>query len=245
MEIFSVELAGVPVEIRCRYQENRIFLREYLTEKEPFFSIVPGEEDLLRTQENFDRMDRAEGIPPHRREDGFLENNAIHGLLAEKLTEYGVLLMHGSALCMDGEGYLFTARSGTGKSTHAQLWREVFGERVWMINDDKPMLKITNESVTIYGTPWDGKHHLSRKASAPLKAIVKLERDTVNHIEPLSKADAFPVLMQQAFCSQKPSTMARILELEKILLDRVAFYTMSCNIEPEAAHVAWKGMQPK
>ena len=67
MEIFSVELAGVPVEIRCRYQENITFLREYLTKKEPLFSIVPGEEDLLRTQENFDRMDRAEGIPPHRR----------------------------------------------------------------------------------------------------------------------------------------------------------------------------------
>ena len=243
MEIFSVELAGVPVEIRCRYQENKTLLREYLTEKEPLFSIAPGEEDLLRTQENFDRMDRAEGIPPHRRGDGFLENNAIHGLLAEKLTEYGVLLMHGSALCMDGQAYLFTARSGTGKSTHARLWREVFGERVWMINDDKPMLKITKESIIVYGTPWDGKHHLSRKASAPLKSIVKLERDTVNHIEPLSKADAFPVLMKQCYSSKNPATMARILELEKKLLDRVAFYTLGCNMEPEAARVAWKGLQ--
>lgn len=98
---------------------------------------------------------------------------------------------------------------------------------------------------TLYGTPWDGKHHLSRNASAPLKAIVKMERDTVNHIEPLGKADAFQVLMKQAFCSRKPATMARILELEKKLPDRVAFYTMGCNMEPEAARVAWKGMQPK
>lgn len=190
-------------------------------------------------------MDRAEGIPPHRRGDGFLENNAIHGLLAEKLTECGVLLMHGSALCMDGKGYLFTARSGTGKSTHARLWREVFGERVWMINDDKPMLKITNESIIVYGTPWDGKHHLSRNASAPLKAIVKLERDTWNHIDPLSKADAFPALMKQCYSSKNPATMARILELEKKLLDRVAFYTMGCNMDLEAARTAWKGMQPE
>ena len=50
MEIFSVELAGVPVEIRCRYQENITFLREYLTEKEPLFTVAPGEEDLLRMQ---------------------------------------------------------------------------------------------------------------------------------------------------------------------------------------------------
>ena len=81
--MFSVELAGVPVEIRCRYQENRTFLLDYLSEKEPLFSVAPGEEDLLRTQENFDRMDRAEGISPHRRGESFLENNAIHGLLAE------------------------------------------------------------------------------------------------------------------------------------------------------------------
>ena len=109
MEIFSVELAGVPVEIRCRYQDNKTLLREYLTEKEPLFTVAPGEEDLLRMQGDFDRMDRAEGIPPHRRGDGFLENNAIHALLAERLVDYDVLLMHGSALCMDGQAIVFNA----------------------------------------------------------------------------------------------------------------------------------------
>lgn len=77
MEIFSVELAGVPVEIRCRYQENITFLREYLTEKEPLFTVAPGEEDLLRMQGDFDRMDRAEGIPPHRR-GRFQEKKIAH-----------------------------------------------------------------------------------------------------------------------------------------------------------------------
>ena len=83
---------------------------------------------------------------------------------------------------MDGAAYLFTAPSGTGKSTHTRLWREVFGDRVWMINDDKPMLRISENLVTAYGTPWNGKHHISRNASAPLKAIVQLNRGKENII---------------------------------------------------------------
>ena len=123
----------------------------------------------------------------------------LHALLAEKLVAYGALLMHGSALCMDGNAYIFTAKSGTGKSTHARLWREAFGDRVWMINDDKPMIRV--DEMRVYGTPWDGKHHLSRNASAPLKAIVKLERAEENRVAPLAKADAF-----QAAPSRQPAS---------------------------------------
>ena len=245
MMSFCIELAGVPVEIRCRFESNRAFLKDYLTEKEPVLIIEPTADDLARMQDDFDRMDEADGVPRHRRTDEFLENNAIHSLLAEKLAESGVLLMHGSALCMDGEAIIFTAKSGTGKSTHARLWREVFGDRVWMINDDKPMLRIDDTGVTVYGTPWDGKHHLSRNASAKLRAIVNLTRDESNHIEPMSRADAFPVLMKQCFGPKNPVTMARVMELEKRLLRAVDFYTLGCNMLPEAAWVAWEGMNAR
>ena len=239
---FTIELAGVPAEVRCRFEENREFLRDYFTEKEPLFTVEPAEEDLLQIQQDFDRTDEAEGRVKHRYQEHFLENNAIHALLAEKLVNYGVLLMHGSALCMDGQAYIFTAKSGTGKSTHTRLWREVFGERVWMINDDKPLLRIEGERVTVYGTPWDGKHHLSRNASAPLKAIICLTRDEKNHISPMRKADAFPTVMKQAYASRKPETMLKIIELERKLLNAGEFYTLGCNMEREAVAVAWEGM---
>ena len=238
-----IEIAGVPAEVICRYAENECFLRAYASDRTPVFTVAPRDGDLMRVQEDFDRMDEAEGVPKHRRSEAFLENSAIHTLLAERLTEYGVLLLHGSALCMDGEAYIFTAASGTGKSTHARLWREAFGNRVWMVNDDKPMLKITAGGATVYGTPWDGKHHLSRNASAPLKAIVMLRRDTTNHIEPLSKADAFPELMRQSFRSQ--SAPARSLALVRRLLDAAELYSLGCNMSPEAARVAWEGMNNK
>lgn len=242
MEDFRIELAGVPIRVNCRFRENRVFFKEYLTEKEERFTVEPSADDLAQMQADFDRMDQAEGIPKHQRAEAFLENNAIHALLAEKLVAYDVLLMHGSALCMDGQGIIFTAKSGTGKSTHARLWREAFGSRVWMVNDDKPLLRITEIGVTVWGTPWDGKHRLSQNAGVPLKAIAKLERSATNHIAPMAKADAFPVLMKQCFISRNPATLARIMDLEKRLLNAVDFYTLGCNMERSAAVVAWEGI---
>lgn len=237
-----IEIAGVPVLIHCQHQENVEFFQDYWTQKPERLLIEPGPADLERMQAGLDRMDEAEGFPTYRRSDAFLENNAIHSLLARNLIWENVLLMHGSALCMDGWAYIFTARSGTGKSTHARLWREAFGDRVWMINDDKPLLRITETGVLVCGTPWDGKHHLSRNASAPLKAIVKLERDAFNHIEPMEKTDALPMLMAQTFASNDLPVMVRMVELEKRLIDLVDFYTLGCNMDPEAAKVAWEGM---
>ena len=242
MTEFKVELADVPIGIRCRHEVNKTFLRKYLTEKTPLFSIEPTDADLRRSQEEFEILDETSGREKTIRPDSFLENIAIHRLLAERLTEYDVLLMHGSALCMDGQAYLFTAPSGTGKSTHARLWRELFGDRVWMVNDDKPMLRIGETGVRVYGTPWDGKHSLSRNASAPLRAIALLERGERNSIEPMQKAEAFLVLIQQAFASRDPAIMQRITVLEKRILDCVDVYRLRCNMEPEAARIAYEGM---
>lgn len=245
MEEFVIELAGVPVRIRCRFQENRGFFQEYLSDKEPLFTVEPSRDDLLKMQADFDRTAQIEGHSTHSYSESFLENNAIHAIIAEKLVAYGVLLMHGSALCMDGSGYIFTAPSGTGKSTHTRLWREAFGSRVWMINDDKPMLEIRETGVTVWGTPWNGKHHLSRNACAPLKAIVSLHRGETNRIIPMSRADAFPVLMKQAYSSENPATMGGIIKLEKQLLNTVDFYKLSCNMMPEAAIVAWQKLSAR
>ena len=236
----TVEIAGAAARILCRYRENFEFLLPYATTKEAQFTVEVGEADVEFSKE---LLKRSFGEPRQPYNDCFLENLSIQNMLSRKLLDDGVLQIHGSALCMDGEGYIFTAPSGTGKSTHARFWRETFGERVWMINDDKPMVRLADGKATVYGTPWAGKHRLNTNASAPLKAIVWLTRDTENHIAPMAKADAFPVLMGQTAWArtgpQKPQTM----RLLKELLDAAAFYHLGCNLDPEAARIAWQGMQ--
>ncbi len=237
-----IEIAGVPAEIRCRFAANRAFLRDYASDRPPEFSVRPSAEDLRRVQSALDAEAAAEGREPLPYSEVWLENNAIHALLAEQLVRYDVLLMHGSALCMDGQAYILAAKSGTGKSTHARLWREVFGDRVWMINDDKPMLKIGLQGATVYGTPWNGKHRLGRNASAPLKAILQLNRGAENRIRPLTRNEAFPFLMKHSLRSADPARMSQILTLETRLLQLADFYRLDCNMDPEAARVAWNGV---
>ena len=239
---FTVEIAGVPAEIRSRFSENVAFFQDYFSDKTPRIMVAPTDDYLEWIQEDFDRMNEARGWPICRLGDSYLELNAIHAVLAENLLDYGTLLIHGSALCIDGQAVIFVAPSGTGKSTHARLWRETFGDRVWMINDDKPMIRMIDGKAFVYGTPWNGKHHLSTNACAPLKAIVKLTRDKTNHIEPMKPVDAYTTLVSRAFFSRDPAIMSKILELEHHLLDTVRHYLLGCNMLPEAAIVSYEGI---
>ena len=241
----TVEIAGVTASILCGFRENYEFLLPYRTEKAPAFTVEITQEDIDFSLAHLEKYFGKRSVPYS---DVFLENVSIQNVLSRRLLEYDVLALHGSALCMDGEAIIFTAKSGTGKSTHARLWRETFGDRVWMINDDKPMIRIENGKAAVYGTPWDGKHHLSRNASAPLKAIVKIERDTENHIEPMNRADAFQLLMTHGAVTRRgPMKLSgavklRAMALETALLDAAEFYRLGCNMDPDAALVAWKGM---
>ena len=237
-----VEIAEVPFLIRCRFEGFRTFFRNYLSEKEPRFTIAPTDADLEAVDENLDRTGADDGLRIGQRSIMYLEQNAIHALLAEKMTSENVLLMHGSALSYDGEAVIFTAKSGTGKSTHTRLWREIYGDRVVMINDDKPLLKIEDGGVTVWGTPWNGKHHLSRNISAPLKAVVGLERSTVNRIDKLSAAGAFPMLMEASYKSKDPATSLRIIAMERKMLNAADFYVLGCNTDTEAARVSCSGI---
>jgi hypothetical protein len=172
----------------------------------------------------------------------YLESLAIYRRICHEALAYDTFLFHGSALSCDGAGYLFTAPSGTGKSTHARLWREVYGARVQMINDDKPLLRLGADGVRVCGTPWDGKHHLSTNVEVPLRAICILTRGKDNAIERISRAEAYPYLLAQTYRPQDPGDLARTLTL----LDRVAagvrLYRLTCTPSPEAAVVAGNAM---
>ena len=243
MTEFTVKLADIPVRIRSIRPEMREFLRDYLTEEEAAFTLETRQEDIEQERIMSARTRAAEGLPALRSSDAYLETLAIYRKLAEELVEREVLLFHGSVVAVDGEAYLFAARSGTGKSTHTRLWREVFGERAVMINDDKPLLRVSGEGVRAYGTPWNGKHHLGGNISAPLKALCILERDKENHVERLSPEEAFPRMLQQCYLSEDGEKAAKTLALLERMCQCVRLYRLGCNMEREAALVSYQGMQ--
>lgn len=198
------------------------------------FSIQIADEDI--------EHERRQQVGKINYSDAYLETLAAYRKISEMLLSQNILLFHGSAIAVDGVGYLFTAPSGTGKSTHTRLWMEHFGERAVIVNDDKPLLEVCEGGVIAYGTPWDGKHHLSNNIAVPLKAICILERGDTNTIHPIAPREAFSMLLQQSYRPSDARKMVDTLKLVRQLSHTIGLFHLSCNMEPDAAKIAYQGM---
>lgn len=144
--------------------------------------------------------------------DDYLETLAVFRHIAEYAPLHQRCVFHGATIEVDGRAYIFTAPSGTGKTTHIRMWRQVFGERVNIINGDKPMLRIVNAktpgadasgtsgagtgttgtggtSILAYGTPWCGKEGWQRNTHAPVAGICVVTRAVPNAGPPLRTPD--------------------------------------------------------
>ena len=245
MAEFKIKIAEQTGAVRSMFESTREYCRPYLTGDSADFSITVTREDLAFEQEQLDAEARAEGFRPRSFTEPFLERAAIQRKFAEHLFDFGTLLFHGSAVAVNGEGYLFTARSGTGKSTHTRLWREVFGERAVMINDDKPFLRITDAGVLVCGSPWSGKHGLDTNSTVPLKGICILERGAENRIRKTGPEAALPMLRHESYLPLSPDRQPEFLQLVDTLAENVPLWHMECNKAPEAALVSYHAMSGK
>jgi hypothetical protein len=231
------KIAGVVIELHSIYEYIHDMSYDYRIEKrEPDIVIRITKDDLKREEKELAYT--GEHYP-----DELIETYAVHRKLADKMLEYDVLLFHGSAVAVDGQVYLFTAKSGTGKSTHTRLWRQKFGSRAVMVNDDKPMLKVYKDRVEVCGTPWSGKEYINTNVELPLKAICIISQDKVNHIERISVEDALTALWIQSYRPEGVSDMEKMIGLFCSIAEHIPLYRLGCNMTMEAADVAWEGMK--
>lgn len=233
---FFIRVAEKSFAVSCCLESTMRMCADYLIEDTAAdldISISP--EDILRERELLSADDAGAS-------DNAVESLVLCRRIAEWLPGQDRVLFHGSSLALDGNGVLFTAKSGTGKSTHTRFWRETFGDRVQMINDDKPFLHVGKDAVTVYGTPWRGKHRLGSNISAPLKAICFVCRGEENKIEPVSPRELYALLLQQTYAPRDPRMMAMTLGLVDRLSKGVALYRLTCNLDPQAAEIACSGI---
>lgn len=223
-------LADTVIELRTVREEVHGRMADYRTDEPAELRVATAWPDIQAEREMAEN-DRLSPVD--------YEMLAVHRRISDALLERDILLFHGSALSMDGQGYIFAAPSGTGKSTHARLWRERFGDRVTMVNDDKPFLKIGENQVTVYGSPWSGKHRLGTNTAVPLHAIALLERAEESSIERIASSDSVAALLQQSY---REEDMLRIFPLVLKLAERVPVYRLRCNMKTEAAELAYREM---
>jgi len=176
-------------------------------------------------------------------DDDLCEYLASGRVFYRRLLDFDGMLLHASAIAMDGKAYLFSADSGTGKSTHVGLWRQLFGdERVRIINDDKPALRLEDGTWYVYGTPWSGKYGLNLNLRYPLAGICFLERAPMNKIEPYTKSDLVFRFLKQTNRSKKAEFQEKSLRHIGSLIEKVPVWRLECNMEQEAAVLSYRAM---
>ncbi|MDD5924500.1 MAG: hypothetical protein PUC88_06910 [Clostridia bacterium] len=232
MSIYKI--ADLYIDIDPKYEYTKERLKDYISDDNvaPDFSVRLTRDLILQ------EVSYAPGLP-----EPCYESTAIYRQICLKVLEkYNGFFFHCSALSVDNQAYLFTAQSGTGKSTHTRIWREVFGDKVVMINDDKPLLRLIDGKFYVYGTPWDGKHAISNNIKVPLKAICFLHRGEENKISKVVGIDHLHNILNQTIMPKSSTSMINLLDiLEKMLTD-IPTYELYCNISQEAARVSYMGM---
>ena len=237
------KIADKVVEVNSLFEDVHEYCADYVSDEEADYSVFITQADIEFEREKNARSAELEGRKPYASSDGYLEELAVYRKIAEKMIDYDTILFHGSVIAVDGEAYLFTAKSGTGKSTHTRLWREYLGDRAVMVNDDKPLLQVTDSGVIAYGTPYNGKHRLSSNIAVPLKAVCIITRSADNHIEPITGRQAYKMLLQQVYRPADMMKMQKTLTLIDSLADSVKLYQLGCNMDISAAKVAYEGMR--
>lgn len=159
------------------------------------------------------------------------------------LIDNGGFLLHASAVVVDGVAFCFSAPSGTGKSTHTSLWLKEFADKgAFIINDDKPAIKLVDGVPMVYGTPFSGKYDISVNTSVPLKALCFIERSETNSIRRISPLNAVSLVLDQTLRPTEEKLMDKLLDNLETVVTKVPAYVLHCNISPEAAITAYREM---
>ena len=219
MNCFTISIAGVPIAVSDHSGSLQQMCRKYLRDDlSPEITINAGTESG--------------------------EIISVHREITEKLLDKSVLLMHGAAIATEGEAYIISAPSGTGKSYRAWKWiRQIPGS--FFINGDKPYLRIEEEKVLACGSPWCGKERMNSNTMLPLRAVFFLERADETNVAKLSFAEALPELLSQTYRPADSAKMRKTLELLMQLDGKVDFYRFQSTKEPESVLAAYEAARPK
>lgn len=169
-------------------------------------------------------------------------NNALMMAYAFAAAAEDTLLVHASVIRKDGYGYLFTAPSGTGKSTHTHLWYKHLGG-CDLMNDDNPVIRVVDGQALVFGSPWSGKTPCYRNVFAPIGAITQIAQAPVNEVRRLGAVEAFAALLP-AVSSMKwdKRVYGGICQALSRLLNTVPVWHLDCRPDAEAAHVCYEAI---
>lgn len=239
--MFYIRMADLLIRVENTYPYLEEACRDYIVtpdrEEDAYIAATP--EDI---QFSLDWHYRHEGVHV---DPGFAEYTQAHQKLYAHIVKYGAFWCHAAVVGMDGYAYAFTGPSGYGKSTHVHLWQEVYGDQAKIINGDNPVIRKRDGVFCAFGTPFGGKLNEQVNIGLPLKGYCFLEHGERNELHPMDKREARNRILKDMFDFRivRKSTIIPLLDLLEEFVGEVPVYRLICNMDPEAAIVAYEGMQ--
>ncbi len=228
MDIYKI--ADLNIALSNHSDFTKQYLSEYIVDSSQYDFSIDVTDDMI----SYEKQISVEVVPEH-----YYEITAVLRAICNVILKYhNGFFLHCSCLMYENEAYIFTAKSGTGKSTHSRLWREVFSDKVTMINDDKPIIRLIDDTFYIYGTPWNGKHSISNNIKAPIKAIFYLHQANHNKATLCDPVSAISKLLSQTILPDDKEVMNHLLDMLEKLILKTPVFDLDCTISKEAVLTA-------
>ena len=232
---FMIEIAGIKVQMLCEFPYSFGLCRDFVIdggEADIVASTNDKEIDFEKTQYADDMFSR-----------GYCEGVCLYRSIAEQMPHLDGFVFHGAAVEINGKGVIFTAPSGTGKTTHISLLMKNYPENIKIINGDKPIIRLIDGAWRLCSTPWAGKEGWKRNATAPLKSIVIVNRAEDNSIEAISPAACFEEIMSQIYLPCNGEARLCTFDLLDRMSSGVKFYRLRCNMSDDAATTSYSRLK--
>ena len=204
-----------------RYYFWNVFSKDY-------YVLLRHKKDDLRNFFLCLPTSQVERIVPQFRLSAFLsmERLALH---------HQGFFLHASVIDWQGKGILFTAPSGVGKSTQANLWHQLEGAQI--LNGDRALIRYRQGTFSAHGSPYAGTSGVFLNKAVEISAIVVLSQGTQNRISQLPSTEAFQKLLHESSAHYWDQEFINgISELLLSLIARVPVFHLSCL--PDAGAVA-------
>lgn len=233
MNIYRI--ADLDIGIKTKFDYTKEYLKDYLSTSQTYDFQVAIDDEMLR----YEKQITADTLDDH-----YYEITAILRQICKVVLEkYNGFFLHCSCFELDSNAYVITAKSGTGKSTHARLFRQYFGDRITMINDDKPIVRLIDDEFIIYGTPWNGKHSISNNIKAPIKAIFYLNQSKENKVVRCDALSAMTKLLTQTVLPNDKSSMNTLLDMLEKLVSNTPVFDLYCDMSKDAVMTTYNAIK--
>ncbi len=229
------KIAGLYVDMDVKYNRLLTQGKPYEVENDgtpPNMSFTLSEKVMEKARVKFSNLTDEE-----------IEYILYGFLFSDGLLDYSGIMIHASAVGLGGYAYLFSADSGVGKSTHTSFYLELFKEKAVIINDDKPVLRKIGNKIFVYGTPFSGKHDLSKNAAYELGGICFLSRGEENVIQKITPAEAIGYIYKQTQSGIEKDRVEKRLTALDFVLSQSPLYKMKCINHISAAEVSYSAMK--